>query len=146
MVHLLSPTGQSIRKDPAGDGHYGSPRSKIVDGKVVTYKHAGTDSSCTPGQTCWAPHQSVVVRPAYPYKNDKTYLGILLDAGWCLIKLFYLEPFVGVGVELYRGQPIGIAQDVTLKYPGIGMTPHIHWELSRFSNNPELYTISGGHK
>ena len=136
MVHLLSPTGKSIRADPAGDGHYGSKRGDRI--------HLGTDFICTPGQTVHSPAKATVLRISYPYKGDVNYSGIFLDAGWCYIKIFYFEPFVGKGVELYRGQPMGIAQDISLKYPGQGMVPHVHLELSRFSNNPELYTISGG--
>ena len=135
MIHLLSPTGHGIRGDPAGDGHFGSPRG--------SKHHQGTDFICTPGQQVYAPAKSIVIRNAYPYPKDTRYSGILLDAGWCLIKLFYLSPCLRKGVELWRGQLIGIAQDISLKYPGQGMTPHIHMELSKISTNPEHYTIGG---
>ncbi|HET7793474.1 MAG TPA: hypothetical protein VFL64_08820, partial [Rhizobacter sp.] len=43
------------------------------------------------------------------------------------VKIFYAEGLVCGDVQ--AGQPIALAQDLSLKYPGI--TNHIHLELSR---------------
>jgi hypothetical protein len=52
------------------------------------------------------------------------------------VQLFYFEPnekLIGKAVE--KGQKIGIAQDISKKYPD--MTPHVH--LSIVSINPEIF-------
>ena len=134
MVHLLSPTGKGIRGDPAGDGRYGAKRGEKT--------HQGTDFLCIPGQDVYAPARATILRVANPYK-DSTYSGLLLDCTWCYIKLFYLQPITGKGAEVYRGQVIGIAQDVTERYKGQAMLPHIHMEVSKLSLNPEHYMIGG---
>jgi len=132
MMLLLSPTGKGIRVDPAGDGHYGTPRGNRT--------HKGTDFLCDVGQEVWSPINGRTVRKSFPY-DDMSYNGIIIAGSWCLVVLWYLNPFVGNGVEVYRGQPVGIAEDVSLRYPGQGMLAHIHMEIKDLSRNPEHYMI-----
>ncbi len=53
-----------IRKDIAGDGHYGASRSN------GTRKHAGVDLEVSPGQIINAPFKAKIIREAYPYASD----------------------------------------------------------------------------
>ena len=128
IIEITSPTGLGIRSDPAGSGHYGAPRGKR--------KHDGIDFLCKPGQTVSCPIETgLVVRLAYPYETTK-YGGLLIKNKHLAIKIFYLDPWPGIiGTLISRGDPIGIAQDITERYGG-QMRPHLH--LAVISFNPEI--------
>ena len=129
-------TGQGIRNDKAGFGYYGAPRSKTVDGKTVRYTHEGVDYICTPGQLVCMPCTGRIVRLAYPY-SDKSYGGVLIEAKRAMLKVFYVEPYDGIVGRTFKiGDPIGIAQDVSKRYPGQGVTPHVHVQIDRC--DPEI--------
>lgn len=137
MISLYNPTGKRVRSDSAGDGHYAARRSK---GNTV-YEHKGVDFECEPGQLVYSPVDGVVVRVAYPYANDDNYMGLVIETRWCKVKMFYFEPFglLNGGSPINQGDDIGIAQDISKRYPGSGMTPHVHLEIYNLSQNPELY-------
>jgi hypothetical protein len=128
LIQITSPTGQGIRSDPAGDGHYGAKRGRR--------QHNGLDFLCDPGQTVTCPIEAGrVVRVAYPYETQK-YAGLLIKNKHLAIKIFYLDPWPGIiGTTVMRGDPIGIAQDITARYNG-QMRAHIH--LAVLSFNPEI--------
>ena len=130
MITLLNPTGKPIRSDAAGDGHYGAKRGIRL--------HKGIDLLCDPGQDVVSPLQGFVMRIAFPYADDLAYKGIVIQGEWCRIKIFYVEPFVGNGVQVYRGQPIAKAQNVALRYGG-DMRPHVHLEFEEIIPNPEFF-------
>jgi hypothetical protein len=127
-LKITSPTGLGIRNDPAGSGHYGAPRG----GR----RHLGLDFLCKPGQTVLCPiHEAVVVKITYPYP-EMVYKGLLLRGRHLSIKMWYLDPWPGIiGMKVKRGDPIGIAQDISEKYKG-QMEAHVH--LAIFSFNPEF--------
>jgi hypothetical protein len=127
-VKITSPTGLGIRNDPAGSGHYGAPRGRR--------RHNGIDFLCVPGQTVKCPIEAgKVIRVAYPYETQ-TYAGLFIQNKHLAIKMFYLDPWPGVvGSVVMRGDPIGIAQDITRKYND-QMEAHIH--LAVISFNPEI--------
>ena len=133
LIKITSPTGLGIRSDPAGDGHYGAPRGRR--------KHDGLDFLCKPGQTVRCPIEAgKVIREARPYARG-TYSGLLIQNKHLAIKIFYLDPWPGViGKIVQRGEPIGIAQDVSEKYQG-GMEAHIH--LAVVSFNPQILLEKG---
>ena len=140
-MKILNPTGRHIRVDRGGDGHYGAPRTKKKDGKIIHYKHKGTDFSCGPGQDVVSPVLGKVTRIAFPYPNSE-YSGLVIDADWIAIKLFYFNPISNaVGKMFYPGDKIGIAQDISKRYSEYGVTPHVHLEIIRVTLNPEDYLI-----
>ena len=130
-------TGQGIRNDKGGSGYFGAPRSKTVNGVKVSYKHEGTDFVCMPGQVIKMPVTGKVARLAYPYP-DKSYGGVVIESKRATLKIFYVKPYDGVvGMVLKLGDPIGTAQDVSLRYPGQGVTPHIHVQVE--TCDPEIF-------
>jgi len=127
---MISSTGKGIRNDPAGHGHYGASRGNKV--------HQGVDDICVPGQGVMAPISGQVSRKAYPY-TDKSYGGLLIQGQRMAVKVFYFEPLPGiVGKIIKMGDVIGTAQDISKRYPGKGMTPHIHREIC--SIDPVIFT------
>jgi len=121
---VISPTGLGIRVDSAGDGHYGA-RRRNSKGRV--YSHDGIDFLLIRKQVIVAPTTCKMPRIARPYQNDSTYSGAILESDKIRLELFYFEPYphlIGRSVDI--GQPIGIAQDITLRYPNSGMKPHVH--------------------
>ena len=128
---ILNPTGRDIRSDSAGDGHYGSPRGSRL--------HEGIDFECVPCDGIFMPVTGKLKRVAYPY-SDKSYSGVIINSDWCDIKMFYFEPDLDlIGKVVRQGDIIGKAQDITIRYPDQGMTPHIHLAITNISKDPELY-------
>lgn len=130
MINLLNPTGKGIRSDSAGDGHWQARRGDRL--------HKGIDLLCNPGQDVVAPLAGFVTRIAFPYGDDLSWKGVVIQGDWCRIKLYYLDPFVGAGKQVYRGEPIGKAQNISLRYGG-EMRAHIHLEFEEIIPNPEFY-------
>ena len=124
---MISPTGKGVRSDSWGDGHYGAPRGDRT--------HKGTDYICIPGQPVYSPITGTALRVAKPY--DGPYSGIMIQGKHVAVKLFYLLPtFDLIGKPVKQGQPLGIAQDISLKYSP-DMIPHIHLEID--SLDPEIF-------
>lgn len=126
---MISPTGKKARtRDKWGGGCYLAKRGN-------NRLHDGTDYICTPGQDIVSPIAGRIERIANPYANEK-YSGLLIQGEWMAIKLFYFKPDKElIGKTIDKGQKIGIAQDISEKYPD--MTPHIH--LTIISINPEIF-------
>jgi len=142
-VRLYSPTGRGVRGvDEWGSGAFGASR----DGGVR--RHAGTDFVATPDQVVTAPCGGVVTRRVRCYADTPRWQGLEIDAGWGLVKLLYVEPRVAPGVRVSAGEPIGVAQDLRARYPGI--TPHVHLEVALGAVgavdgrvNPLLWLVGG---
>ena len=120
---LFNPTGGTIRNDTAGSGYWLAQRGSRL--------HQGIDFTLPggPGQLVLSPITGVLKRIAYPYSDDQEIRGCEIR-GDVWIKMFYFRPYDSlVGQRIAMGQPIGTAQDVTERYPGQGMTPHIHLEV-----------------
>lgn len=131
---MISPTGKGIRRvDKWGRGTYGASRNS---GKS---KHDGTDYICEPGQNVVAPVGGLIVRESRPYGDQQwfwKYDGLIIENKCMVIQMFYLEPIRSlIGQYVNAGDLIGIAQDISIKYPG--MTPHIHLEVK--SIDPDLF-------
>ena len=128
---MISPTGLGIRGiDVWGSGAYGAGRGKRI--------HKGADYVCIPGQSIVAPINGVIIRQRLPYADRVERIlfgGVLIRGAHCDITLFYLQLDVKlITMRVDIGQKIGVAQDISLKYPGI--IPHIHMQID--SINPEL--------
>jgi hypothetical protein len=126
---------QLARKcDSAGCGHYGASRKRIVNGISVSIPgaHKGVDFVTTLGQQINSPISGKVILIGQAYSDDKRYKTIHIQGeGNCYLgikaKILYVDSKVSVGSTVTRGQIIGTAQDLTLKYKGI--TNHIHVEV-----------------
>ena len=125
---MISPTGKGIRQnDQCGSGKFGAPRGQ---GRL----HDGTDFICAPGQSIFSPISALLIREARPYSNSN-YSGVLLHNDNVDVMLFYLVPdYKLIGKWCVKGSIIGIAQDISEKYPN--MIPHIHLRIDKV--NPEL--------
>lgn len=131
-MFLMNPTGKKVRSDARGQGHYGARRTKAVVGKTVVYQHDGTDYEADPGQIVVAPFTGIIERESRPYAG---YSGLVLAGRRARAKLFYVKPdpyLIGKSVKM--GSRIGLAQDISQKYPG--MTPHVHMRIT--SIDPEM--------
>jgi len=111
-----------VRNDSAGEGHFGASRG----GR----KHNGIDFVCTPEDFCFSPVAGEVTKLGYPYGDDLRwrYVEITDDRG-LRHRLFYVSPAVDVGDNVRVGDIVGEAQDISLRYPAQGMTPHVHYEV-----------------
>ena len=132
LPQMTSPIPNSrIRgRDGWGSGSFGASRDH------GRRHHKGVDIVAKPGQAVVSPVDGTVVRTnVRPYANDPSYYGIELEtADGYRIKMFYLTPAVRVGTKVRAGEPIGTAQDISLKYPDRGsgpMTPHVHVEVRK---------------
>lgn len=120
----ISPTGQGIRSDRRGDGHFGSSR----DGG--SRLHSGVDYTAENGQDIVAVTSGTITKIGYTYSDDLSfrYVEIQTNDGYA-VREYYVSPGDGiaVGVTIDVGQNIGTAQDLTGRYPGI--TNHVHVEV-----------------
>jgi len=131
-MYLVNPTGRKIRNDSRGAGYYGVRRTKTVDGHQIEYRHDGTDYEAEVGQEVVMPFTALVEREAKPCVG---YSGVYLVGRRCKAKLFYVQPdpcLIGTTVNI--GHRVGVAQDISRKYPGV--TPHVHLRIT--SLDPEL--------
>ncbi len=126
-----------LRNDAAGDGHYGASRGSRV--------HNGVDFATVPGTQILSPVDGVVTKHGYPYgsgyggaSNQETiayrYIEVTHDHpafGNLKYRFFYMLPIVDVGNAVDVDQSLGLVQDVSLRYPDQGMTPHCHFEVQR---------------
>lgn len=122
---LFNPTGGVIRKDPAGDGHFGALRGER--------KHVGLDLTI-PSNNVWSPITGRITRKAYPYANALEWEGCYIvgtgrDSTFNC-KLFYCVVDSDLlGTIVSRGQRIATPQKISEKYPGQGMIDHVHLEV-----------------
>ncbi len=125
---MINPTGKKQRlRDNYGSGAYLASRG----GRV----HRGRDYKCELGQIVVAPIGGRVVRESRPYSVGE-YSGVIIRNHKLTIKMWYFKPYPCViGRDICQGQPVGRAQDISKKYPG--MIPHIHLEIDHI--DPELF-------
>ena len=142
-MKIISPTGLGIREwDKWGSGRFRAPRKKLIDEAWVSYDHKGADFRIIkqgeifkPGKIIVSPCDGKVIREVFPYQGTH-YRGILIANEFGDFKLFYVSPFpriLRVGKKIKVGEEIGLAQDISKKYPG--MTPHIHLQIEVHGNN-----------
>lgn len=124
---MISPTRNGIRSDAAGDGHHNTPRGYR--------RHNGIDFLCDPGQPVYMPiERGMLIRKAYPYKDDMSYEGIYI-AGFedrCAIELliFYCVATISYNIMYRQGDVVAYAQDISKKY-GHPMLPHVHLRIEK---------------
>lgn len=109
-----------------GVGDFGAYRSAHP-----TIPHQGQDFLVSPGSAVYAPI-SGRVRIAMPYRDDPRFSGVEVigmgkEASY-KVKVFYIQPTVTGGQLVNRGDVIGYAQDLGIKYSA--STPnHVHVEV-----------------
>lgn len=129
---MISPTGHGVRgQDKWGSGLYLASRGSRL--------HPGVDFISVVGQEIVAPSSGLVLRERFPYAKpveDVFFSGVQIQCPNAMITMFYfqLDKFL-VKMNVKEGQVIGIAQDISLKYPGI--VNHVHFQFD--SINPELF-------
>jgi len=96
--------------------------------------HNGVDFIAIPGQIVIMPISGLIAREARPYSHSN-YSGVLIRNNHIEVMMFYLELLPSIiGKWLEERDPVGTAQDISKKYPGI--TNHIHLSIKQI--DPEL--------
>lgn len=108
--------------DNAGNGDFGSSR---VNGR----KHLGEDILVIPESSILAITSGVVTRLGYAYTGAHYRYVEITPSEFYAIRYFYVQPRVFEGQIIKAGDIIGLAQDITARYPDQGMRPHIHIEV-----------------
>lgn len=120
MIRQVTPL--SVRIDPAGDGHFGAPRGARA--------HRGIDYRCVPGHSVLSPVFGRVTKLGHCYADDLSWRYVeVTDSENRRHRLFYVQPATWVGDQVHPCSPIGVAQDISERYPGRQMRPHVHYEV-----------------
>lgn len=127
-MHQVGDSGQAIamglRSDRAGDGRFGAPRG--------ARQHKGIDYECVPGQVLVGGVSGSVTKHGYCYGDDLNWRYVqVTDFDGLHHRFFYVDPLVPVGEVVGPDTAIGVAQDITRRYPDQGMVPHVHYEVMR---------------
>lgn len=113
-----------LRIDPAGDGRYLAQRN---GGSRL---HKGIDYVCVPSAPVLSDIEGKVTKLGYPYGDDLQWRYVeVSNADGERWRYFYVTPGVQVGDQVRRFEPIGLAQDISERYPGSDMLPHVHFEI-----------------
>lgn len=111
-----------IRNDRAGGGRFGAPRGNRA--------HRGVDWVVEPGAPVLSPVIGVVSKLGICYEDDHSWRYVEVTDGFQRRhRLFYVLPGVEKHAQVNTDTPVGWAQDITQRYPGQGMTPHVHYEI-----------------
>lgn len=116
-----------VRNDPAGGGSFGARRGART--------HQGVDFRCNPGALILSPVAGQVTRYGWAYARaegapDWRYVEVT-DAQNRRHRFLYttLLPELAVGYPVSPHQAVAVAQDISARYPGSGMLPHVHYEV-----------------
>jgi len=126
IADLANPTQNAVRgRDAYGSGAFHARR----DGGKRT--HEGADFVVAPGGDVHAPITGAVTRIGYAYVHDTSLRFIeLTDSALHLVaRVFYVDSDLHVGDVVLAGAVLGVAQNLTAKYPG-GITNHVHVEIA----------------
>lgn len=122
--------------DAWGDGSFKASRG---GGKR---EHKGIDYESEPNDAVYSPVAGTVSKLGYPYQpspdDQITYRYVeISDSDGTRHRVFYVDPSVGMGVEVDTDTVIGLAQDIAAKYstPDRVMKCHVHYECIDKSGN-----------
>lgn len=122
FLHRMT-SGGSRGEDRFGSGQFGASRDH------ARRTHQGLDLVARAGEIIYSPMDGNIIREAIPYASDPSYRGLVIQGTdlWdgYEVKVFYMNGFLS-GPVIAR-QPIGRAQDLSRRYPGI--SNHIHVEV-----------------
>ena len=126
-MEIASPTGPMpvVRDDEWGSGRFGANRGRK--------QHDGLDLIITPGQPTFSMITGNVEKYEQCYTKDTRWTGVQIGNQLIRVELWYMNArnTVAVGELVLAGQVVGVAQDISVKYPPTekiphDMTPHIH--------------------
>jgi hypothetical protein len=126
-MKIESPVGllPTIRDDEWGQGYFGAKRG--------SKQHNGVDLVVSPGQPIYSMIDGIVEKYEQCYTSDPKWSGIQIANAQVRVELWYMNArnTVAVDEHLSAGQMIGVAQNISEKYPPTNeipytMTPHIH--------------------
>jgi hypothetical protein len=126
-MKIESPVGSLpiIRDDEWGQGYFGAKRG--------SKQHNGVDLVVSPGQPICSMIDGVVEKYEQCYTADPRWTGIQIANTQVRVELWYMNArnTVAVNEHVSAGQRIGVAQNISEKYPPTekiphDMTPHIH--------------------
>lgn len=122
--------------DDFGSGAYGASRGRRV--------HNGIDFYVPPGSVVCSPVDGRITKYGYCYSSDLHWRYIqITDSNEVDHRLFYVETTRNAGTRVFKGEPVGMAQDIASKYDTDEkkMTPHVHYEIKRNNGflDPEEY-------
>ena len=126
-----------VRKnDKWGSGVFGASRGERP--------HLGVDLSLRPNAPFFAPVDMEIYSTSIPYSNDSTYSGYKFTyhdgSNTYDGRLWYVNPDASLlGKTIRKGEFLGYAQDLTLKYPD--MNNHAHFQLRQTEGTPPLDSI-----
>ena len=130
-----------IRNDKQGQGHFGAPRRNSKG----PYEHQGIDYEADAGCDVFSHCSGVVTKIGRPYyfskpknakqrkQNDLRYVQITDDYESVNHRFFYVEPSVGIGDPISKGDKIGTAQNLEDIYKN--MDNHVHYEAKDKAGN-----------
>ena len=133
---MRHPLDRGIRgSDRWGSGGFGAGRGDR--------KHAGVDYICKPGDVVVSPITGKVKRWGYCYSDPQwmSYRLVEIASDAMVVRLLYMLPSVAVGNHVNEGDPLGIAQNIAARYPG--MIPHVHVDLRPISGSGALREKDG---
>jgi len=126
-MEIASPTGPmpAVRNDGWGQGRFGTNRG--------SKQHDGLDLIVTPGQPIFSMITGSVEKYEQCYTGDTRWTGVQIANQLIRVELWYMNARNTVAVDelVLAGQMVGVAQDISVKYPPTkkiphDMTPHIH--------------------
>jgi peptidoglycan LD-endopeptidase LytH len=119
-----NPTRGGVRgMDAFGSGNFGAVRDA---GKR---RHHGVDYVSQPGAEVLAPLSGKITRIGFAYsgREDLQYVEVVNPETHLTARVLYVSPTVAEGDLVSAGDALGVAQDLTDRYPGI--TNHVHVEM-----------------
>lgn len=119
QLRIFPPTFRERGSDAQGNGAFGAPRG--------SRKHVGRDYAVKPGGNVSCPVEGRVSRIGQCYADDPTFKLVEIHHDRGFVRVLYVDPCVSPGDDVMPGQTIGLAQDLTSRYPGI--TNHVHMDL-----------------
>ncbi len=122
---FANPTGHAVR----GEDHYGAGAFGASRGGGVR-AHRGADYISEAGEIVRAPINGVVSRIGFAYRGDTRFRYVELSnaSDQRAVRVLYVGPMVQLGAPVQAGDPIGHAQDLSIRYPR-GITNHVHVEF-----------------
>ena len=125
---MLSPTGSLLVRGPDrwanSGGQFGA--SRLHKGEEDTHK--GSDLIIVAGRDIIAPGDGLYTRTGICYPRDFRYLKCVLELDEGMkVNILYCWPRLTKLKRFRRGDVIGLAQDLSARYPRI--VNHVHFEV-----------------
>ena len=119
--------------DKHGCGHYGASRG--------VRKHNGLDIEAEKGKPVYIPFNGIVTKLGYAYADDLSFRYVEVTSDKYEVRLFYIDPLVRLGQNVFEGDVAGTVQTLKDRYKGI--TDHVHVELRKNDKllNPEKFFL-----